>query len=594
LGAADAGDGPVVSPRSSSAEGEATHKVIAPAGVLDISIEGVTLWHDYGSFALYRVTERALQGLPVDVRSRVSVVENTDRLLFANTEIDTQATLTKPAAEAEAADMVVLRFSGPVEEQWLLAVEETGAKPLQSLGPDSYLVWADAESRAQLDSLVEEGKFLLSSAPHTLDVQPPTRESAAAAVQTAEPGAALQLVQFVGPIKDEWLEAISATSATPIQYIATYGYLLWADADSRAKLDAMVVDGEFLQFSAPYPTEVKVGPALAAHTDPAEVVPVVIQMYRHDARPPSESAIQDLMVEQFSDWTPILAFQNVNAAVRVGDVGQIASLPDVFWIEERLERHLLDEVQGQILAGNFNADQSGPGSPGYLAWLNSYGFSTNPDTYPIMDVTDDGIGNGTVNSGDPTLHQLGDILNVTRLAYVANCTNSASGEGVDGHGHINVSIAGGYDTRSGFPFQDPLGYQRGLGINPYSRLARTRIFDPGFDQSGCGGSDTGVIKSIQDNGALINTNSWGCSGCAGSYDDSSQAYDVGVRDADLTEPGNQEMIILFSAGNSGPSSGTVGTPGNGKNIITVGASENQRPSDEDGSWTDAGSPKRRR
>jgi hypothetical protein len=82
------------------------------------------------------------------------------------------------------------------------------------------------------------------------------------------------------------------------------------------------------------------------------------------------------------------------------------------------------------------------------------------------------------------------------------------------------------------------------------------------------------------------SNSWGCSGCAGSYDDSSQAFDVGTRDADLSEPGNQQLIMLFAAGNSGPSSATVGTPGNGKNIITVGASENQRPSDEDGNWTD--------
>ena len=44
--------------------------------------------------------------------------------------------------------------------------------------------------------------------------------------------------------------------------------------------------------------------------------------------------------------------------------------------------------------------------------------------------------------------------------------------------------------------------------------------------------------------------------------------------------------MVFSAGNSGPSGGTIGTPGNGKNMITVGASENRRPSDEGGNWTD--------
>jgi len=58
-----------------------------------------------------------------------------------------------------------------------------------------------------------------------------------------------------------------------------------------------------------------------------------------------------------------------------------------------------------------------------------------------------------------------------------------------------------------------------------------------------------------------------------------------VRDADLVEAGNQELIIFFSAGNSGGAA-TIGTPGNGKNMITVGASENFRPTDEDGDWTD--------
>ena len=80
---------------------------------------------------------------------------------------------------------------------------------------------------------------------------------------------------------------------------------------------------------------------------------------------------------------------------------------------------MLDEVQDQIMAGNFNADQSGPSGPGYLPWLDGYGFSTNPADYPIVDVTDGGIGNGTVNSGDPTLHQLGNLANPSRLAFLS-------------------------------------------------------------------------------------------------------------------------------------------------------------------------------
>lgn len=50
-----------------------------------------------------------------------------------------------------------------------------------------------------------------------------------------------------------------------------------------------------------------------------------------------------------------------------------------------------------------------------------------------------------------------------------------------------------------------------------------------------------------------------------------------VRDADSESDGNQEMTIVFAAGNSGSGSNTVGSPGTAKNIITVGASENVHP-----------------
>ena len=170
---------------------------------------------------------------------------------------------------------------------------------------------------------------------------------------------------------------------------------------------------------------------------------------------------------------------------------------------------------------------------------------------------------------------------------MGNCTAEASGDDPLGHGHINASIVGGYDGRTGSPFQDPNGYLRGVGVSPYGRMASTKVFDNDghYDASACDYTDTGVIKHSQDLGAQISTNSWGAD-VGGDYDDAAQAYDVGVRDADLTQAGNQPLIIFFSAGNAGSGSSTIGSPGTGKNVITVGASENDRPSDEDGDWID--------
>jgi hypothetical protein len=493
------------------AQPEIFYKVIAHPGTLDASQEGITLWHDYGTFALYKVSPAALSQLPSSTRSKVRVMTDMDNILLDAYPFNTQT--------------------------------------------------------------------------DTFDAIPESLRT----TQANDP--ALHLIQFVGPIKDAWLQAIEDAGAKPIHYIANYGYLVWADGTARTRLDGIASTKDFVQFSAPYHPYFKLGASLRKRLTgtytPEEIIKVTIQMYDHPGKNSTERLIATLARNQLSPWTPILDYQNIIALVRVGDIETIAAQPDVFWIGEYFERELLDEVQNQILAANFDGSQTGPSGPGYLAWLTSYGFSTNPADYPVVDVTDDGIGNGTGNSGDYTLHELGNITNPTRLQYVGNCTSSADGGGPDGHGHINTSIVGGYDTLTGFPYQDADGFNRGLGVNPYSRLAGTRVFDAsGFDLSACSNTDTGLIKQVQDSGAQIASNSWGCRLCAGSYDDSSQAFDTGVRDADLTEPGNQELIFVFSAGNAGPSASTVGTPGNGKNIITVGASENDRPSDEDGSWTD--------
>jgi hypothetical protein len=485
---------------AAAAQNGKTHKAILPKGQ---EIPGMTLWQDYGSFALYRVSDQAFSSLSLDDRMES---DEMDRILMDAYPFDTQTDIL-------------------------------------------YL-------------------------PAELQVGNPT-------------GYTLQLVQFVGPIKNEWLAAIEAAGGQPVHYIANNAYLVWASDQTRNQLNTMATQGDFLQYSAPFQPYFKLGPSLIERlnneSEPEEILPVVIQMVRHEGQETSEGIIKGLSIKFASEWQPVLAFQNIQTYLRAGDITKVASLPDVVWVGERFERTLFDEVQGQILAGNFDSSQSGPTGPGYLDWLVSLGFSQIPGDYPIIDITDDGIGNGTTDTGDPTFHKYGNASDATRLAYLINCTSASNGGSPDGHGHINASIAGGYDTRSGSPYRDGEGFNLGIGINPYGRLAGTRVFTSSYDTSKCGSTDAALIKKEYISGARISSNSWGCSDCASSYDESSQAYDAGARDANPDISGNQGQIFVFAAGNSGRSgASTVGTPGNAKNVITVGASENDRPT-----WTDA-------
>ena len=68
------------------------------------------------------------------------------------------------------------------------------------------------------------------------------------------------------------------------------------------------------------------------------------------------------------------------------------------------------------------------------------------------------------------------------------------------------------------------------------------------------------------------------------YNTNSAIWDDGVWDADNDVLGQQPLIVFFSAGNDGAGNNsgcggaadTVGTPGNAKIVITVGANETDR------------------
>lgn len=394
---------------------------------------------------------------------------------------------------------------------------------------------------------------------------------------------ALMLLQFYGPIRDSWLEEIRALGGIPIHYIRSNGYLVLADRFAREAIADLAIASSHLQYWQPYHPYFKLGEGVLerAKEDWPSTVSLVIQMVAHQGDLQTQTIIEQRNLQSRTKWQSLLNYRTMEGVFKVEDLGLLAGLPDVVWVGIKPEPTLLDEVQNQIVAGQLEPNATGPIGPGYLNQLNGWGFSQNPNDYPILDITDDGIGNGNLNSGDETLHLQGNIGLASRLVYLQNCTNASDAGSPRGHGHLNASIAAGYDTRSGSPFRDSDGYQRGLGVNPFLRIGGTRLFAPLLSLEYCGESYTGLLQKIVRTGARISNQSWGCEGCAPQYDLLSQAFDAGVRDADLELQGHQPLMLVIAAGNNGPGPGTVATPASGKNVLAVGASENRRPT-----WTD--------
>ena len=395
-------------------------------------------------------------------------------------------------------------------------------------------------------------------------------------------GKKLHLVQFVGPIKPEWRDALVSCGVRIVHYVPQNAYLVQGNAARLAQLQTWANATGVVQWDAEYADDYKIHPR--ARTVDTKGNPVTVPtdtfavqlLTDADENPATLTLIDQLKLAPIQQQFRVLDYLNVIVRLPADRLANVASRPDVVSIHPYFPRHKMDERQDQILAGSLSGNV--PIGPGYLSWLASKGFTQAQFTESgfVVDVTDSGVDNGTTSPGHFGLYESGNLSLSSRVAYnrlegTANIGSTISG--CDGHGNLNSHIIAGYSDSTGFPFTDVIGFQYGLGVCPFVKVGSSVIFDPGFTSP-----DYANLQSrAYDDGARISGNSWGAS-VGGAYDADSQTYDALVRDAQPAgtahaTPGNQEMTIVFAAGNDGPGASTVGSPGTGKNIICVGAGE---------------------
>ncbi|MGA2602632.1 MAG: choice-of-anchor D domain-containing protein [Verrucomicrobiia bacterium] len=169
-----------------------------------------------------------------------------------------------------------------------------------------------------------------------------------------------------------------------------------------------------------------------------------------------------------------------------------------------------------------------------------------------------------------------------------------------------------------FVYQDPSGFQLGLGVSPFGLIGSSRIWHQAADTTGTPpharllpnpqptlpcmeGFYPTLFFHAYTFGARIQNDSWGeemssTGDNGGRYDLDAQIYDTGVRDALLVGdsnnvptpfPLNQEFIIVFAGlsirsdvgvipGTGGIGDIRITSPGTAKNVITVCSSQSVR------------------
>jgi MYXO-CTERM domain-containing protein len=412
----------------------------------------------------------------------------------------------------------------------------------------------------------------------TIDTMSAHGQSLRGMRQAAAAGKRFYLVQFAGPIQPEWYKGLEQTGVQVVSYIPNNAYLVYGDATTLRSLHGLIGNkAGRIQWDGEYLNDYKLNASI--HTSSSETFEVQL-IKDGEANQETLALIQGLQ-SRSGTIQEALGYVNVHTYLTVQDLHQIATRPDVLSIQPRPMPRKYDERQNMIVSGQLTGTQPNP--PNWLQWLTEKGFTQAQFTASGfgVDVTDSGVDNATPSSPNHFgLYVGGNVNNASRLVYSRLEGTPHSGstiQGCDGHGNLNTHIIGGYASQTGTPFEDEQGFNFGMGVAPFVKFGSSVIFDPGTFTS----PDYEDLQSrAYRDGMRISSNSWGANTSA--YTADAQRYDALVRDAQpadsaVAAPGNQEMVIVFAAGNSGSGAGTVGSPGTAKNLITAGASENVQP-----------------
>ncbi len=370
-------------------------------------------------------------------------------------------------------------------------------------------------------------------------------------------GSGYYLLQFAGPVQQAWKDQLSAAGVELLDYVP---------------------DNAF---------KVRMSPAMAAKARQLGNVSYVGLWHPfYSIDPAVKAAGQQLLrvrVEQGGDAAAVAQAIGAAGASLVGvDNGHLlvvadraqlngfAQALDVAWVEPYVFNEKHDEYARTILGLPM-----GLGSPTPFP----YDGSTQ-----IAAVADTGIGGGTAATAHPDIP-------ASRVAGVFNwpgvtdsCFQTIINDGA-------IDVDSGHGTHvAGSVLSDGGASGEGLGLAPAARLVFqatenyvqisalcAAVNGISNDYYLTGLNDLyGLFQQAYTAGARIHANSWGSS-VAGDYTANSATADDFIWD-------NKDFTITFSAGNSGVDTNadgvvdndSIGAPATAKNVITIGASENDR------------------
>ncbi len=354
----------------------------------------------------------------------------------------------------------------------------------------------------------------------------------------ATAGPDLHLVQLVGPTQALWLAALEKAGLEVVQYIHPFTYVVWGDAAALRRAEMR----DFVRWTGPFAPAYRVLPEWRALD--ATPLAVYMMVYRSAGRAAVTDALAALGAQLEAPLYLGYGFDGLTATLPGNRLVDAARIPGVYTIQPTAtERATRGEMSNQVNVNNVDANNQA--FTGYRAWLTGVGLDGS------------GVVIANVDSGIQDTHP--DLVNRMRPCAGTTCGGATS----SAHGTHTAGIMAA-DGSAGV--LDSRGFLRGLGVAPGASLVE-QVYGS-YDL-------TLLMRDSVVNGAVISGNSWGPGSTPRGYDADTRKVDVGVRDANLTVPGNQPLHYILSIMNGYGGVSTQGTPDEAKNIFTIGSTKMQ-------------------
>lgn len=385
------------------------------------------------------------------------------------------------------------------------------------------------------------------------------------------------IVQFGAPITEGDRLALENTGARILAYLPDFAYIVYAPRISTTRLENV----RNVRWVGEYLPAYRLAPALyrklwqpvsvVEEDKPGQFLPMEDRQHSLYLTFFPTQPLEPILVALEQLGTPVLnvatsSWQSKIALIATASqIEQLLQLPGLSWLEEAPTWELHNDPAADIMAVR-------------SVWNTHTLYGQGQ----IVAVADTGLDQGSTSPA--TLHD--DFENgsgTSRVLAIYNVAGDGNSSDTNGHGtHVAGSVLGNGDLSGATPASHTFPSTAHVGMAPDAQLVMQDIMDNSSGSLVLPTDLNDLFNPIYSamygsNVARIHTNSWG-STVRGMYTTSSQEVDQFMWS-------HSDFLILFSAGNDGVDQNSdgvidltsVGAPGTAKNALTVGASENYRP-----------------